>query len=291
VKIDLRSPNITAETEREQLLQIRSYLYQLRGQLQWAFENIDVSGSSESGTATAASSAKSTATVNAVSTFAAVKGLIIKSADIVNAYYDEIESRLQGIYVAQSDFGTYTQQTAQTIQQNSSNITQIFENTQTIEADVNSLQVSSEKLTQDIGTTNQTVESLETNTEQVASRVGSLEESTEQLADSVAELQAMSTNAYIKTGLLYEDSAGRPVYGLEIGQTNYVNSQEVFSRFARFCSDKLSFYDSNDTEVAYISDYKLYITNAEITGSLRIINRFKIYYNNGLAFQWIGGSS
>ena len=44
--------------------------------------------------------------------------------------------------------------------------------------------------------------------------------------------------------------------------------------------------------VAYWNDYthyKLYITNAEITGSLRIVDRFKIYYNNGLAFQWIGG--
>ena len=44
-------------------------------------------------------------------------------------------------------------------------------------------------------------------------------------------------------------------------------------------------------EVAYISDYKLYITNAEISGSLWLSGKFKIYYNGGLAFQWIGGES
>ena len=38
--IDIRQPNITAKTETEQLLQMRSYLYQLSHQLQWAFSTI-----------------------------------------------------------------------------------------------------------------------------------------------------------------------------------------------------------------------------------------------------------
>jgi hypothetical protein len=91
--------------------------------------------------------------------------------------------------------------------------------------------------------------------------------------------------------LLYETEEGVPVYGLEIGQTNSVDGATVFDKFARFAADRLSFFDSNDVEVAYISDYKLYITNAEISGSLWLSGKFKIYYNGGLAFQWIGGES
>ena len=82
-----------------------------------------------------------------------------------------------------------------------------------------------------------------------------------------------------------------PVYGLEFGQTNSVDGETVFDKFARFAADRLSFFDSNDVEVAYISDYKLYITNAEISGSLWLSGKFKIYYNGGLAFQWIGGDT
>lgn len=38
--IELRLPNITGLTEKEQLSQIRSYLYQLIPQLQWELDNL-----------------------------------------------------------------------------------------------------------------------------------------------------------------------------------------------------------------------------------------------------------
>lgn len=43
MRVDLRFPKITEATEREQLAQVKSYLYQLVEQLQWAFNNIDMS--------------------------------------------------------------------------------------------------------------------------------------------------------------------------------------------------------------------------------------------------------
>lgn len=238
--IDIRQPNITAKTETEQLLQMRSYLYQLSQQLQWAFSTISKDAGTTSSSSVSVQGKQQEA--DPASTFASLKNLIIKSADIVDAYYTEINGRLEKIYVAQSDFGAYKEQAALDIQQNADGVSQLFENFRKIS--------------------------------------GTVEEINSQL---------LSTNAYIRTGLLDEDGNGHPVYGLEIGQTNTVDGQTVFDKFARFSADRLSFFDSNDTEVAYISDYKLYITNAEITGSLRIVDRFKIYYNNGLAFQWIGG--
>ena len=234
--IQINTPNITADNDRQRLIQIQSYLYQMAQQLQWAFDTITVGG-----TPAAASSVTTqqqvTAKADPASTFSEIKNLIIKSADIVDAYYQEISKRLEGVYVAESDFGTYTDKTALEITANSQNITQLFESQQQLTGDVEQLQ---------------------------------------------------KTNAYLKTGLL-EERDGKKIYGLEIGETNNIDGQNVYDKFARFTADRLGLYDAGGVEVAYISNYMLYITNATISGSLWLSGRFKIYYNGGLAFQWIGG--
>ena len=62
---------------------------------------------------------------------------------------------------------------------------------------------------------------------------------------------------------------------------------EVFNKYARFTAGRLSFYDKNDIEVAYISDYKLYITNAEIKGTLKL-GAFLIDTSKGFRLKWVG---
>ena len=78
-----------------------------------------------------------------------------------------------------------------------------------------------------------------------------------------------------------------PVYGIEVGQRNTVNGVEVFNKFARFTADRLSFYDQSGEEVAYISDFKLYITNAEVTGTLKL-GGFLIDTSKGFTLKWAG---
>jgi hypothetical protein len=80
-----------------------------------------------------------------------------------------------------------------------------------------------------------------------------------------------------------------PVYGVEIGQKNSIDGEDVFNKYARFTSDRLSFYDQNDTEIAYISDYKLYIRNVEIEGSLQE-GGYKDFIdaNGGILTKWVG---
>lgn len=240
--LDLRMPNINGATEREQLAQIRSYLYQFVPQLQWALSTIETSSQSHvtqqviNGTTTSKPAASSEATFNAI------KSLIIKSADIVEAYYEEINSRLQGLYVAESDFGTFVEQTNQDLNQTSTYIEQLFANLQAIVTDIENL-----------------------------------------------EHALIEVDAHIKSGLLYYDDKGVPVYGLEIGQRNTVDGVEVFNKFARFTADRLSFYDQNDTEVAYISDYKLYIRNVEITSSYKIGGYQDIVTEGGgVVTKWVG---
>lgn len=240
MSIQIKTPNITAATDRERLAQMQSYLYQMAQQLQWAFSTIE-SGNAGTQNGTASPTSKTTkATVDAETTFATIKNLIIKSADIVDAYYEKINKRLEGEYVAQSDFGIFSEKTAQDIEVNSTEIEQLFHNIQSL-----------------------------------ADTVDWIEDST------------LATSAYLKSGLLYYADDGTPVYGLEIGQTNTVNGVDNFDKFARFTSDRLSFYDRNDVEVAYISDYKLFITNAEI-GSLTV-GQYHMDTTDGMAFVWIGG--
>ena len=123
---DIRYPNITGATEAEQLQQVRSYLYQMVDQLNMALQSVG-STASASTTPVARSSASPTlATKDAEASFNALKPLIIKSADIVNAYYQRISKRLESLYVAQSDFGTYTEQASAEIAANTEGIMQNY---------------------------------------------------------------------------------------------------------------------------------------------------------------------
>lgn len=140
MSINIRLPNITENTERGQLLQVKSYLYQLVEQLNLALTDVERVASSAVTTAKASSAAS--AEKDSQATFNSIKALIIKSADIVNAYYDAINTRLEGEYVAVSDFGTYVNQTTQDIEANSKGISQILEELQVIVTDIDGIESS-----------------------------------------------------------------------------------------------------------------------------------------------------
>ena len=233
---DIKIPNITATTERGQLEQIRGYLYQLADQLKWALNSLE----NGSQTTQVVKSSKETemSENEATALFNEMKPLIIRSADIVEAYSEEIKKSLKGEYVAQSDFGTYVESTVQTINADSKNVEALFTSVQEIISDIKVLS------------------------------------------------NLIEVTANIRSGILEYDENGVPIYGLEVGQKNKIDGKEVFNKYARFTSDRLSFYDKNDIEVAYISDYKLYITNAQISGTLTL-GRFECDSSDGLAIRWV----
>lgn len=462
--VEIRLPNITGATEREQLIQLKSYLYQLSEQLQWAFDNINTTGGASNSTyvVNQASRVVSGGLSNrdAEVTFSALKSLIIKSADIVDAYYEEINKRLEGLYVSQSDFGAFAEKTALDIEANSTAITQKFENTQiiiretkdeidgtletigqdlsyaqsdiitikgtvetidgniaTIETEIGDLDTTIQntkvelsgsidaaktelsgsidstktelgntinstkselngnitnateavnnnvdaaraeasagidsaksELSSEIGAakneldgkiidtngrideTNGAVEDLGTGLDDANKRIdsteGALQDAKDELTGAIQGVAASLSNtekllesakaqlkgsiddlefdlaglaqiligvtAYIKSGLLYYTDAGVPVYGIEIGQEVESNGEKVFNKFSRFTSEKLSFYDSNGNEVAYISDKKLYIGQAEITTSFKIGGLIDLVMENGdVVTKWEGGN-
>lgn len=115
MSFDIRLPNITATDEAGQLAQMRGYLYQFAEQLQWALNTMEKGiGAEEVELKNAVGEVvEKTEEAKAQDTFNSIKDLIIKSADIVEAYYDEIDGLidLSGKYVASSEFGTYMQET------------------------------------------------------------------------------------------------------------------------------------------------------------------------------------
>ena len=237
---NIRLPNITAATEKEQLMQVKSYLHQLVQELNWALNSIESSNS----TATT----KKTSSGNAVTkeelttSYNDLKALIIKSASTVSSYAEAAEEIYNSRYVAQSDFGSYTQEASQTIRKNSTDIENVYENVQKIITDIDTLEHS-----------------------------------------------IIEVSANIKSGLLYYDDSGVPVYGLEIGQRTKLDGVEVFDKFARFTSDRLSFYDQNDNEVAYISDRKLYINHVEVKSSFRMGGFMDTVLSDGsIVTKWVG---
>jgi hypothetical protein len=93
------------------------------------------------------------------------------------------------------------------------------------------------------------------------------------------------TTAHIKSGLLDHKENGDPIIGIEVGQRDVVDGEETFNKYARFTSDRLSFYDANDTEVSYIGDYKQVITNAKVLEKLEV-GKFVFDTSNGIALRW-----
>lgn len=259
---DIRLPSITAPTERGQLEQIKSYLYQMVQQLNWAMKNIDTKAD-EAAKQIEASTQKKNAVEQAQATFAEVKSLIIKSADIVNAYYEEISYRLDGMYVAESDFGTYKQETSAILEANSESVQLLFENNQTITEDV-------DNISDNLDSINGVVKTDGTGT------------------------TILGSEAWVKIGVLDYEQSGFPIYGMEIGQVNTQNGEQESKRFAQYRSDGVHLYDQNGIEVAVIANYKLKITNAEmitatITGGMTL-GGYEISTANGMTFKWKGVS-
>lgn len=128
-----RYPHITGTTDSQQLHQLKTYLYQLVEQL----NNADSAAAQVLVTAPAATGGRKEKTA---ADFAAMKALIIKSADIVDAYCEKIGGKLSGVYVSQSEYGTFTRQTENAITANATAISQNYRDVQNLITDLQTRQ-------------------------------------------------------------------------------------------------------------------------------------------------------
>lgn len=141
MSVNIRLPNITAQTDTGKLEQMRSYMYQLVDQLNWALGTLDSAQSAQTEQTLVVD--ESISEEAAQDTFNSIKALIIKSADIVKAYEQTITENFNGKYFADSDFGTYIEETRASIEKNSQGITENYQNIQTISTEYGQLQEES----------------------------------------------------------------------------------------------------------------------------------------------------
>ena len=103
----------------------------------------------------------------------------------------------------------------------------------------------------------------------------------------------LDTEGYIRTGIVYYDGAA-PVYGVAVGQDltcREVDGEKVVEQNnfrAVFTATRLSFWQ-DATEVAYVSNNRLYITNITVLGGIDVGQWSMEAAEGGLAFRWIGG--
>ena len=237
---DVPFPRMAALGEKGQLEEMRHYLYRLATYLRDAAPDA-MGGVHAEARRTDTGERTTLAGKDANTTFLALKGLILTSAELVEHFATESERRFSSRYVANSAFGSYREEMEQRIEESAARTDALFASLQSITSEVTGLE------------------------------------------DAIIEV-----NARLRTGLLGYAADGTPIYGLEIGQRNSIGGEDVFQKYARFTADRLSFYDRNGTEVAYIGDYRLYITSAEVTGDLKV-GGYRLNTENGLAFKWEGG--
>ena len=157
-----------------------------------------------------------------------LKSMIVKTANRVEQRMEQLTAELAGEYVAVSDFGSYMEKLNAYIEANPEAITQYYSFYADLQADINKVSAAFSDY-----------------------RTG--------------------TEGYIRTGIVYYDGEV-PVYGVAVGQnltTTVTDGEEVVDQNnfrATFTAKKLSFWQDS-TEIAYVSNNQLYITNIVVLDS------------------------
>ena len=256
-------PFVQDEDPQEAIRRLHSYLYQTAERMNEALSLVDQSlqdtaqaaqAQLDSATRTLQASTKRMGTNahNALLREAeSLRSLIIDNANLITQVEDRINNTLQSSYVAQSEFGEYKEQA----------VTQMSE---TADSKITEYDAS------------ETITTLQADAE-------------------AAKTFQRDYDSYIKTGLLFRDAQGNRVYGVAVGEnltrvTQIVDGVEevVLERSglsAVFTATKLSFYQ-NGSEVAYLSNHKLYITQIVVLDRFQLGDLVLTVDTSGIAVTW-----
>ena len=244
-------------TAQQQLQRQYAYLCQMAQQLNLALDSLEGQGSQNyqsslsgrGGQDVVAPAVHTAATDQEKQQYDQLKSLILQTAEEIRSEMDRVQLSLQGEYVAVSDFGTYLQQMNSTIEGNAESLTQYYSFISDLRRDMAAV-------------------------------------------DAAFESYRVETGGYIRTGIVYYDGAV-PVYGVAVGQdltVQEIDGETVVEQKnfrATYTAAKLSFWQDT-TEVAYVSNNRLYISNITVLEGLTL-GKWEISTDNGLSFKWIGG--
>ena len=253
--MEIRFPNISAGGDAaSQVVQMRSFLYQLVQDLNLSLQALEGSGGAAVQARQAAEAAQQGREERAQQA-ANLKSLIIKTADTVRQEMDRRWTELSGTYVAQSEFGTYLEKTSQEIEEDPTKITRYFKFASDIQADVDKVGTDFTAYKTDVeGYIRQGI-------------VG---------YDGVTPILGIAIGQDIKS----------TATGVETEKGVY-DVIDKSSNMSVWTTEKLSFYIGGQ-EAAYFSNGKL--TVAQIaTDRLTGAGKWDVSFTNGVKFKWIGG--
>lgn len=250
----ISQPPILSGSDRQQLVQIRQYLYQMSRDLNLALNNLTAENFSTSAEAKkvlgGSDDSKEVQNQETRKQLSSLKSLIIKTADQVRAEIDVLETNLASTYVAQSTFGTFEEEINTKITATAENVKQTIDYQAQLTDSMNGLS-----------------------------------------ADFLD--YKVNTSGYIKQGIIGYDGAV-PVIGIAIGQDIQVTGEtdtfkgdnydviDMSSHMSVWTPDKLSFYVEGK-EAAYVSNGAFYVSDR------LFLNNWQISSNRGLTIKWIGG--
>ena len=235
---------------REQLERQYAYLFQMAQQLNLALDGLG-GGSLAAGGGVGGfvSGGRGGVTPEESQQYQNLKSLILRTAKEIYSAMDKVALELAGEYVAISDFGTYLERLNSSIRADPAAITQYYSFFSDLQADVEAV-------------------------------------------DAAFERYKVETEGYIRPGIVYYDGAV-PVYGVAVGQdlaVQEIDGETVVEQKnfrATYTASKLSFWQ-DETEVAYVSNNRLYIGNITVRSGMTV-GQWNISTDRGLAFRWIGG--
>lgn len=248
----LSLPPTPAGTAAQQAAQQYSYLFQLVQQLNAALSSIDSGTATGSGAVypTVQTAPPSTAGLSALrQQVENLRDMVIKTAQETEKATESLSAELHEDYMARSDFGTYVQALSAYLEANPDALTQYYGFSADLKAAVEAV-------------------------------------------DTAFTHYKLDTQGYIRTGIVSYDG-DVPVYGVAVGQnltTREVDGVSVVEQNdfrAVFTPRRLGFWQ-DETEVAYLSDNRLYITDITVLTGLTV-GKWRVDSVGGLSFQWMGG--
>lgn len=225
-------PPMPSGTQEQKLQAIYSYLYRMNESLAVALNNLGMEDTgAQKGSQVHASDGDAQGT-QLQDEYEALRSLVVKTAHTVRSQMDEIETRLDGKYLAIADFGQYRQNVESRIRATAEGVLQEYGFTSKLD----DLSGSADMFTEYMVTTGQYI------------KTGLL------YFDGSVPRYGVAVGEHLTTTV---------VDGQEtISRANLC---------ATFTSDKLSFW-MGGAEVAYVNNNRLYIANAEVSGQLLMGN-------------------
>lgn len=247
----IESPPMLAGTPAQQLTQMRTYLYQLAERLNVALVEIDKKADAATVNTQSAIQSGEQERSNG---YAALRDLIIKTADTVIITRDEINQTLQSEYVAKSNYGTYYEQIEANVKQTAENVLTQYNFDAKIE------DVSSE------------IEGLNNWTAHVEGYIRQ---------GIIGEDEFGLPVIGIAIGQNLRSLGRQTVNGVEYDVLDDTQS------CAFYTSTGISFR-LGGKEVAYLTNEKELVTDL-VVGSTLTVGNWLTTTDNGLAVKWIGG--